>query len=215
MCGDTSAVMPARAATSCSIVQALCRDSRPPRAFRKSAGRAGTAPGQRRAGSDQVRVERRPGVRADRHDPLLAALAEHPQAGCRLAGATAGQPGRPRPRRVRRPRRSAARCRRAAPAAPRRAAPARCRWRHVEHRLHLVQAERLRQPARRPGRMDGRGRVVGSHALGDGEPVQAAHRDDGPGHARRAQRRARPSPSPSALRTPSRSRMAYSSIMPW
>ena len=79
VCGETSAVMPAFSATDRRTAQALCLESRPPRVLTNSAGvprPLGREPG---ATPDQVRIQGRPRVRADRHDAFLAALAEHPQ----------------------------------------------------------------------------------------------------------------------------------------
>ena len=58
--------------------QALCRESRDPRIPRNSAGVARPRARELRARPGQVRIESRPGVGADRHDALLAALAEQP-----------------------------------------------------------------------------------------------------------------------------------------
>ena len=75
MCGDTAEVMPARSAASCSTCHALWRDSRPPRALRKIAGGAAPAAGQLRSPAHEVGVQRGDRRSADRHQPLLAALA--------------------------------------------------------------------------------------------------------------------------------------------
>ena len=130
------------------IVQALCRDSRPPRVLRNRAG----VPGPRQASPGRARIryarERGPGVRADRHDPLLAALAEQPQRRCRAARPRPGSEpatsstSRPTASEIRAPVRTAA------PAARRRAAPAAVSAAGSSSmRLHLVEAQRLRQPA--------------------------------------------------------------------
>ena len=63
MCGEMGAVSWARPATVRNTVQALCRDSRPPRALRNNAGVAGP---------DQVGLDRLPRKAADRHDSLLS-----------------------------------------------------------------------------------------------------------------------------------------------
>ena len=55
--------------------------------------------------------------------------------------------------------------------------------------LDLLDRDRLRQPARRPGRVDRPGRVVAGRPLPRGEAVQPAHRHDGAAGGRRRQRR--------------------------
>ena len=98
-----------------ATVQALCRDSRPPRWLRKSAGVPRPLAAKRRPAPDEVAPRRPGGIRAEGDDPLLAPLAEQPH-----------RPLRPRGRRRRRrappPPRSAPRRRTAPPAARGRAA---------------------------------------------------------------------------------------------
>ena len=154
VCGETPA-SPARSAAALSTPQAPCRVSRPPRAFRNTAGLAGRPAGrrgERGPGPDQVGVQRLPGVPADRHDPLLAPLAGQPEVAggpCRPARPVrTGRRGRGRPRPGRPPRRSGPRSRRAARAGPGRAAGRGSPVRHPRPRPRSAAPPR---PPRSPG----------------------------------------------------------------
>ncbi len=75
MCGEISLRSRPAAAARRSTVQALCRDSRPPRAFRNSACVPRPLRDEIRPPTHLVRRQRVAGVGADRYDALLAALA--------------------------------------------------------------------------------------------------------------------------------------------
>ncbi len=123
---------------------------------------------------DEVRVERRAGVRADRHDPLLRPLAAHPQhvAVRDVVDVELHHLGHARARRVEQLEQ------RAVPDADHVAGGRfrRRRSRRIQQLLDLIDRERLRQPPRQLGRPQPRGRVVRLDALAGEEAVQAAHR---------------------------------------
>ena len=73
-CGPSTG-SPAAAAARCRIVHALCRDSGPPRAFRKTAGVPRPLAASAGRAAYQIGVQRGLGVTADRDQPGPPALA--------------------------------------------------------------------------------------------------------------------------------------------
>ena len=161
VCGETSRVTPARSAALTSTDHADCRESRPPRALRNSAGVAlCRVDDQLGPAADQVGVDRLPRVGADRHDPLLAALAAQQHGavdGVEVVDVEADRLGDPRAGAVEQleQRPVAQRQRRAGRAGG------------LEDRLDVGQRQRLGQPLGRRRRLHAAGRVVGGQPVGD------------------------------------------------
>ena len=189
MCGETSAVMPgALGGLHDDRPGALPREPAAPGVEEHRAPRPAAPPSGReqlRAAADQVGLHRLAGEAADRHDPLLGALAAQQHG---AAGRVRRARGRRRP--ARRPRRCAHRCRRAPPAAPGRAAPARSRPRRPPRAAVSTSPSGIalgsRLAGRRrphPGRRVGGGQPVLERELV--EPADRHHRAAGRGRAQR------------------------------
>ena len=134
VCGETSRVTPARSAALASTAQALCRDSRPPRALRNSAPAGRLArDDQLGAGPDQVGLDRL-ARRTTRRAPA-APWTPLPRSSTVPVDQVEVVDVEARP-----PRRSGRRCRRAPRAAPGRAAPAPCRRRPAASRIASTSA---------------------------------------------------------------------------
>ena len=130
-------------------------------------------------GPDQVRLERPHGVAADRHHPVLAALADQPHhrvnAQLQFVDIEPGRLGDARSGPVEELQQ------RPVPQRPGvRGHIVRARAGRIEQAFHLLQGDRLGQPPGRRRRRDLASRVRVGEALGDRECVQAPDRDHGP-----------------------------------
>ena len=172
VCGETS-FSSARPAADRSVDQALCRDSRPPRALRNSAVSPCAAGVQAGPGPYEVGLERLARVPAHRDRAVLGPLAAQAHDGVGevdVVDLQADRLGDARARAVQQLQQRPVAQRRA----PCRPAPA-----AASRRSTSSIVMRLGQPARRRRRPDVARRVRGREPLAYGEAVQAAYGDDG------------------------------------